>query len=368
MKHLGAAIVGLGKVSDAHALGYLGEDRTKLVGGFDNSVERRAKFSARYGCASFETLDALLANRDVHIVSVCSPHMLHSEHVVALLGAGKHVLVEKPMAVTVEECDRMMRTAAGAHRQLSVISQRRFYEPVRRVKQAIVEGRIGAPILGTVEVLGWRSAEYYALTDWSGSWQGEGGGVLMTQATHQLDILLWFLGPVDTVAGYWANFNHPTIEVEDTVAAVVRFRSGAFGNVLASNSLNPGLYGRVHVYGDLGFSIGVQTDTGSSFISGVTARVEPSFNDLWTIPGEADELLAWRRSDELLDAERDPLTYYHGLQIKDFVEAVCSERSPAVTALDGRDTVALIHSIYGAGRTGQAVTVAPRDIGEDMST
>ena len=139
------------------------------------------------------------------------------------------------------------------------------------MKAAIDDGRIGAPGLATVEVLGWRSPEYYAMNPWRGTREGEGGGVLVNQAVHQLDLACWFLGPAAEVDGWTANLNHPEIEVEDTAVAVVRFVNGALASIVASNSQRPGLHARIHVHGRNGASVGVETDRGSSFVAGPVA-------------------------------------------------------------------------------------------------
>ena len=144
------------------------------------------------------------------------------------------------------------------------------------------------PILGSVAMYGWRDEAYYRSDPWRGSWQGEGGGVLVNQAPHQLDLLHWYMGEIDELFGFWANLNHPYIEVEDTAVAVLRFKNGALGNIVVSNSQNPALYGRVYVHGSNGASIGVQTDGGAMFIAGMSSITEPPINDLWTVPGEEE--------------------------------------------------------------------------------
>ena len=134
--------------------------------------------------------------------------------------------------------------------------------------------------------MGWRDEDYYRMDAWRGCWSTEGGGVLLTQTPHQLDLFQWFMGPIAEVFGYWDNFNHPYIEVEDTAIAVVRFQNGGMGTILVSNAQKPGFYGKIHVHGSNGASVGVQTDGGSPFVAGVTEVVEPPINDIWTIPGE----------------------------------------------------------------------------------
>jgi UDP-N-acetyl-2-amino-2-deoxyglucuronate dehydrogenase len=178
----------------------------------------------------------------------------------------------------------------------------------------------------------------------------EGGGVLVNQAPHQLDLLQWFMGPIAELYGCWDNLNHPYIEVEDTAIAVIRFENGALGNVVVSNSQKPGLYGKVHVHGSSGASVGVQTDGGAMFISGMSSVLEPPVNDLWTVPGEQSLLEHWKEEDAEFFRTIDATSYYHKLQIEDFLRAVLEGRQPEVTGLEGRKTVELFTAIYRSKR------------------
>ncbi len=317
--------------------------------------ERTAAFAAEYGARPFTDLAGALNDPEVRAVILCTPHPLHAQDAVQAARAGKHLLVEKPLAVSLEDADRMIAAAREAGVKLGVVSQRRLYEPVQRVKAAILAGKIGRPVLGTLSLLGWRGPEYYAMDAWRGTWAGEGGGVLVNQAVHGLDLLQWFMGPVAEVSGAWANLNHPGIEVEDTAVATLRFAGGAVGSVVVSNSQNPGLWGRIHVHGENGASVGVQTDGGSSFVAGVTQAVEPPINDLWTVPGEAHLLPAWQAGDRGRAAHQGVMTHYHRLQIGDFVAAIREERESLVPGEEGRKTVELIEAIYRAGREHAAV-------------
>jgi len=161
----------------------------------------------------------------------------------------------------------------------------RWYAPVARVKKAIEDGKIGEPVLGTINMLGWRDKDYYDSDEWRGTWKMEGGGVLVNQAPHQLDIFQWYMGAIDKVYAVHRNLNHPYIEVEDTALAIVNFKSGAIGNIIVSNSQKPGIYGKVQVHGVNGASVGVQTDGGAMFIAGMSNVLEPPVNDLWSVPG-----------------------------------------------------------------------------------
>ena len=202
-------------------------------------------------------------------------------------------------------------------------------------------------MLATVEVLGWRGPEYYAMDAWRGTLAGEGGGVLVNQAVHQLDLVSWFMGPIASVRSVVDNLNHPEIEVEDTAVAIVRFASGAVGSIVASNSQKPGLHANVHVHGRNGASVGVETDRGSIFVAGVTPPTLAR-NDLWTITGEEHLPAEWAREDEARAASVDLGTHYHEMQLRDVVEAIRGGRRPAVDGHDGRQTVELMAGIFRA--------------------
>jgi UDP-N-acetyl-2-amino-2-deoxyglucuronate dehydrogenase len=223
------------------------------------------------------------------------------------------------------------------------------------VKAAIQEGKIGRPVLATVTVMGWRDQAYYQMDPWRGKWATEGGGVLLTQTTHQIDLFQWFVGPIDEVFGFWENLNHPYIEVEDTAIAVVRFKSGALGTILVSNSQKPGFYGKIHVHGENGASVGVQTDGGSPFVSCVTHVIDPPINDIWTVPGEEHLLSVWQAEDIARGQRVDVMSYYHWMQIRDFLESIQFDRPPAVDGLEGRKHVELFTAIYRSQRDGRPI-------------
>jgi len=337
-------IVGPGKVAATHAAALERIPGARLVAVAGRDPERTKSFARQTGARAVVGLPAMLDAPDVDAVIVCTPHPLHREQAIAAARAGRHVVVEKPMALTVRDADEMIAAADSAGVVLSVISQRRWYDAARRVRDAIDQGRIGKPALATIEVLGWRGPEYYALDPWRGTWEGEGGGVLVNQAVHQLDLLTWFLGPHRDVVGYVANVNHPEIEVEDSAVAVVRFASGALATIVASNAIRPGLHASVHVHGASGASIGVETDRGSSFVAGVS---EPTIarNDLWTIPGEEDLPAGWLAEDAARLDGVDLSSHFHELQLRDIVGAIRDRRPPAVTGQDARATVALMAAI-----------------------
>lgn len=356
MTELGVAIIGPGLVAETHAAALAAIPNARLSAVYGRDPARARAFAARHGARVPGSLEQTLSSPDVQAVIVCTPHPTHAELTVAAARAGRHALVEKPLALTTADADRAIAAARAARVKLAVVSQRRLYEPVQRVAAALRAGKLGAPALATVSLLGWRGPEYYAMAAWRGTWAGEGGGVLVNQAVHLLDLLCWLAGPPEEVTGRWANLNHPDIEVEDTAVATVRFANGALGSIVASNSQNPGLWGRLHLHGTNGASVGVRTDGGSSFVAGVTIAVEPPTNDLWTVPGEAHLLPGWQAEDRARGL--DVATHYHRLVVQDFVNAVLDDREPLVPGEQGRQAVALIEGIYRSGREGGPVRLA----------
>jgi UDP-N-acetyl-2-amino-2-deoxyglucuronate dehydrogenase len=349
-------IVGPGKVAEVHARALARIRGACLTAVAGRSVARAAAFGDRFGARPFASPEEMIRDRDVDAVIVTTPHPRHAEVAIAAARAGRQVVVEKPMALTVADCDRMIEAARAAGVVLAVVSQRRWYPAVQRVKDALDNGRIGGPALATLELLGWRGPEYYAMDAWRGTREGEGGGVLVNQAVHQLDLLCWFMGPVAEVDGLVGNLNHPQIEVEDSAVAIVRFANGALGAIVASNSQRPGLWGRIHVHGRAGASVGVETDAGSSFVAGLS---EPTLarNDVWTIPGEDAFPERWAEEDARKFAGVDIATHFHELQLRDVVAAIRDDRPPAVGGEEGRTTVALMAAIYEAAATGGRVPV-----------
>lgn len=357
MKPVRVGLIGCGKVGQIHAAALRGLAEAELTAVCDVSAERVRAFVDRYGSRGYTEIDMLLRETRVEAVIIGTPHPLHATPAIRAAEAGVHVLVEKPLAATLADCDAMLTAAQRTGVWLGVISQRRFYEPVRRMKEAIQAGKIGRPALGVFTMYSWREPAYYQSDPWRGKWDTEGGGVLVNQSPHQLDLLCWFMGPVAEVSGYWANVNHPGVKVDDTAVAVLRFSNGGLGAIVTSVAQKPGIYTKVHVHGTNGASVGVETDRGATFIAGMTPIAEPALNDIWTIPGEERLLEAFQAEDRATFTQIDATTYYHALQIQDFLRAVRENRSPQVTGQDGRAVVELFTAIYRSNRERRPVAL-----------
>lgn len=349
------ALVGCGKVGQTHAKALAALPESDFIAVCDNSAERADAFAKMYGAKPFTELSGLLGYlKDAgenSAIFLCTPHPLHASAAIQAAEYGVHVLVEKPLAPNLADCDAMIAAAERAGIRLGVVSQRRWYEPVQRMRTAIDDGKIGRPILGCFTMFSWRDQAYYHSDPWRGKWDTEGGGVLVNQSPHMLDLLIWLMDdPVVEVSGYWANLNHPYIEVEDSAVAILRFKSGGLGSIVTSLSQKPGIATKVHIHGANGASVGVETDRGATFIAGMTPISEPPLNDLWTIPGEESYLAKFESEDRAHFATMDATVHYHSLQIKDFLGAILEGRPPLVTGADGRRAVALFDAIYRSNR------------------
>jgi len=344
------SILGCGKVAHLHAKAIQNIPNARLAGVWSRTPETAARFAKVYYTRPYTDISQMIHENETDLAIICTPHPFHIQPALECAKAGAHILVEKPLASNLADCDAIISTCKEKNLKLGVISQRRFYSPVKRVKEAIEKGKIGKPVLATVTMLGWRDKAYYDSDAWRGTWEMEGGGVLVNQSPHQLDIMLWMMGEVEEVYGIWKNFNHPYIEVDDTAVAIVKFKSGAIGNILVSNSQKPGIYGKVHVHGENGASVGVQTDGGAMFIAGMTGVAEPPVNDLWTVPGEESMLKEWVKEDTDIFNSCDPTVYYMQCQIEDFIHALRTNTDPLVTGEAGRKTVELFTAIYRSSR------------------
>jgi predicted dehydrogenase len=308
---LRTALIGYGKAAYMHAEALRNIPEAHFVAVQGHNLSKAGVFASRYQVEAYDQIAEMITKEKVDVVIICTPHPNHRNASVQAMEAGAHVLVEKPLASSLADCDAMIAAANSMNKKLGVVSQRRFFPASMRLKKAIDEGKIGKPMLGSVVMLGWRDQAYYEGDAWRGTWEGEGGGVLVNQAPHQLDLLQWYMGDeIDQLYGVWKNINHPYIEVDDTALAIVTFKNGAIGNILVSNSQKPGIYGKVHIHGSNGASVGVETDRGAMFLAGISSIVQPPTNDLWTVPGEEKNLGIWNEEDTKFFQTIDAVEYY----------------------------------------------------------
>jgi predicted dehydrogenase len=345
-------MIGYGKVAALHAKALATIQHGELVSVSGHRQEKRDAFATKWGIASRKSISDMVEQDGVQVVIVTTPHPQHYFDAMAALAAGCHVLVEKPLTLSVAEAETLISEANKRNLLLSVIAQRRWYPSCQRIRHAIDEGNLGTPALGQLTILGWRDEAYYRSDPWRGSWQHEGGGVIVNQAPHQFDLLCWYMGEVAEVYGRWSNINHPYIEVDDSAVATVLFKSGGLASIFISNSQKPGIYAKVHIHGSSGASAGVQTDGGAMFIAGRSAVLEAPYNDIWTIPGQEALRAEWQKEDEEFFSSIDATWYFFAQQEEDFACAILEGQAPSVTGSDGLQVARIIEGIYRSNREG----------------
>ncbi|MEM0927050.1 MAG: Gfo/Idh/MocA family oxidoreductase, partial [Planctomycetota bacterium] len=252
---IGIGIVGCGMIANFHAKAIGDANGAHLVGATSRSASEYESFCETYGCRSFPSLEAMLSDDEVNAVSICTPSGLHMDPAVEAAKAGKHVIVEKPLEITTERCDKIIQACEDAGVRLTVTFQSRFHQSSRLMKQAIDEGRFGQITMGDAYVKWYRSQEYYDSGQWRGTWSLDGGGALMNQAIHSVDLLLWLMGPVSQVSAMTATMTHERIEVEDVAIANLKFASGALGVIEATTTAFPGSLKRIEIAGSQGSAI-----------------------------------------------------------------------------------------------------------------
>ncbi len=344
---IGFGIVGCGMISHFHAKAISEISGAKLVSVFTSRPEQASKvFESANGTGDVYTnLDEMLARPDLHVVCICTPSGAHLEPAVAAAKAGKHVVVEKPLEVSLERCDQLIAACEANNVKLCTIFPSRFSDVNIALKQAIDAGRFGRMTLADTTVKWWRTQEYYDGGGWRGTWKLDGGGALMNQAIHNVDLLLAMMGPVTEVGAFTTLLAHERIEVEDTAVAIVRFASGAIGVIEAATSAYPGLLKTIGVHGSKGSAVIEQDDL-----------LHWSF--LQEQPGDSALKERFARKSGATGGASDPKAISHQghlRQLADFVEAIKTGRKPMVDGVEGRKAVELILAIYESQATGKFV-------------
>ncbi len=338
-------IVGCGMIAGFHARALADTTGAELVGCVSRSTEGTAKFAEKQGCRAFESLDQMLSDPTIDAISICSPSGVHLDPALDAAAAGKHVVVEKPLEITTARCDQIIAATNKAGVKLGVTFQSRFHQASQLFKAAIDDGRFGTITLGDAYVKWFRSQQYYDSGAWRGTWALDGGGALMNQAIHSVDLLLWLMGDVDEISGRIATMTHERIEVEDVAVATLKFKSGALGVIEATTTAYPGSLKRIEVCG-----------------SGGMAVLEEEDLKQWQFVDEtpADEEIRKRMADRTKTGggASDPAAighHGHTMFFNDFVAAVSQGRSPSIDGIQGRRSVEVIEAIYRSANSGQAV-------------
>jgi UDP-N-acetyl-2-amino-2-deoxyglucuronate dehydrogenase len=346
---VGFAIVGCGMIARIHARAVAEVPNARLIALVSRNPANAGALTDQLGitCDTYSELSPVLARRDINAVIITTPSGAHLEPAVAAAEAGKHVVVEKPLEITLERCDRIIEACARNRLQLCTIFPSRFCDANLALKNAVDTGRFGRLTLGETTCKWWRPQSYYDEGGWKGTRALDGGGALMNQAIHNVDLLLWIMGPVTHINGFTATLAHERIEVEDTAVACLRFGSGALGVIQATTSVHPGLPKTIAVHGDKGSVIIEQEDV---------LR--------WELTPETDEDKAIRQHFAVRTGasggSSNPAAISHAghaRQLADFVRAIETGRAPMVDGREGRKAVEVILGIYRAAETGQVVSL-----------
>ncbi|MBN1108177.1 MAG: Gfo/Idh/MocA family oxidoreductase [Bacteroidales bacterium] len=251
MKH-SYGIFGAGAIAEVHARAINSIEDAVLTGVYDIHPDRTLSFSKKYNCKPFGSPEELVSDKNIDIVCVCTPSGEHLNPALLSIKAGKHCIIEKPLEVTLDRCDIIIEQAAKNNVMVSGIFPMRFTDIGSDLKKCTDSGRFGKYILGDVYVKWYRKPEYYSDVKWRGSAIKCGGGALMNQAIHSVDLLQWYMGKVESVNAFTALISHENIEVEDTAVAILRFSNGALGVIEASTAVNPGFFRRIEILGSKG--------------------------------------------------------------------------------------------------------------------
>jgi UDP-N-acetyl-2-amino-2-deoxyglucuronate dehydrogenase len=342
MNMLQIAIVGCGRIAQRHAdlLGMHQIAGARLAAVCDIVPGRAQAFAARYGVPGFTSLDEMLAMEGIDVVSVLTPSGMHAEHAIAVARTGRHVIVEKPMALTLVDADAMLRECEAAGVQLFVVKQNRFNVPVRKAREALDAGRFGKLVLGTVRVRWCRDQSYYDQDAWRGTW-AQDGGVLANQASHHVDMLSWFMGPVESVHAR-ATAALVDIEAEDTAVATIKFRNGALGIIEATTATRPF---------DIEGSLSLLGSTGSVEIAGFAVNKTRIWQFAEAQPGDADA----RERDSVNPP--DVYGFGHHAYYEHVVDVLSGRATALIDGYVARESLELIMALYESIASGKEVTL-----------
>ena len=334
---LNFGLIGCGRIAPRHAQSIFNLHDARLIAVADVIESRANRFSQEYGAEAYLDYRRLFDRKDIDVVNICTPSGLHAQMAIEAMQAGKHVIVEKPMALTLHDADKMIVTSRSEGVKLCVVLQNRFNPPMLDLRRVVDEEKLGRILLGNVTVRWYRPQEYYE-DGWHGTLAMD-GGALMNQSIHHIDAMQWLMGEVESVFAFSATLAH-RMEAEDTGVAVLRFKNGALGSIEGSTITYPeNLEGSIALFGERG-----------SVKVGGTALNRKVF---WKIEGELEH------EREFLSLEQlDPPSVYgssHHHVIADMIEAIMKDKDPLTNGAEGRKSLGLVLAIYESVHTGHPV-------------
>ncbi len=343
----GWGIIGCGMIARFHAKAISELKGSKLVSCFSRDMDKAKSFAQEFGCVSHANLAAMLADPKLDIVTICTPSGAHLEPGIKAAKAKKHVLVEKPLEVTVSRCDRLIDACEKNGVYLGTIFPSRFHDSAKTLHKAIEANRFGTIAVADAIVKWYRTQQYYDSGTWRGTWALDGGGVLMNQAIHSVDLLLWLMGRAKAVTAMTALRAHERIEVEDTAVATIEFASGALGTIVATTAAFPGVLKRIEIAGSRGMAV-----------------LEEEAIKVWSFDKamkQDEKVIAEKNSNSTGGGASDPAAIGHVAHrelFKDFLNAIKRNVTSKIDGCEGRRSVELINAIYRSAKTGKRVTIS----------
>ncbi|HLA85054.1 MAG TPA: Gfo/Idh/MocA family oxidoreductase [Thermoguttaceae bacterium] len=342
---LGFGIIGCGMIADFHSRAVADTPGAKVAACFDTRPEAADRLAEKTGCRAYHRLADMLADPAVDVVTIGTPSGAHMEPAVAAARAGKHVIVEKPLEITLSRCDRIIDECRKARVVLSTIFPSRFHAASVEMRKALDQGRFGRLVAGDAYVKWFRTQKYYDSGAWRGTWELDGGGALMNQAIHSVDLLVSLMGPVAEVRAQTALLAHERIAVEDHAVATLRFANGALGVIEASTAVYPGYLKRIEIHGTEGSAALEEEDL-----------VKWDFAKRKARDAAILEKMASKSSGAGGAADPAAIGHHgHAMQFRDVVRAIRKGTAPSIDGPEGRRSVEVILAIYKAAETGRAV-------------
>lgn len=336
-KNVRLGIVGCGTIAHFHVRAISQLENASAVMCFGPSQVSAERFAEQYGLCVSKDLDEMLRSDAVDAVCICTPSGLHTPQAIQALQAGKHVIVEKPMSLTLEEADRLIAASEETDKKVCVISQFRFQPAIQEVKRALDEKAFGRVVSARLSMPYYRSDAYYKSGSWRGTWKMDGGGALMNQGIHGIDVFRYLMGPIRSVQGIARTLVHP-IEVEDTAVAMLEFCNGALGILMGTTTCNPGYPRTIEIYGTQG-SVVLEEDSIKRWDLSIPCSL-PIGNDAQSVASSDPKAISIEG---------------HIRQIGDFVRAVLCGTPVLLDARAGRLPLEIILAVYESSKTGKPV-------------
>lgn len=344
MKH-GFGIIGAGAIAEVHARAIDTIIDADLIGIYDHNPDKTITFSIKYNCTAFESVEEMCHDNRVDIVCICTPSGLHLEPAITAITSGKHCVIEKPIETTLERCDRIIEAGIKHNVMVSGIFPMRFSRVNIELKKAIEDGRFGKLVMGDAYIKWYRNSDYYKDVKWRSNFSSSGGGAVMNQGIHSVDLLRWFMGKVDAVCAFTGLVGHDDLEVEDVAVATLKFANGAMGVIEASTAVNPGFFRKIEILGTKGSVI-----------------IEEEKIIVWEFEQEteSDQIIRekYSGSHQSGGGVSDPKAISdigHLRQLLDIIKCLNNGHPPAIDALEARKAVELVLAIYASARNKRIV-------------